>query len=589
MAFKPTSEQCDIMDAAATGKDVVVEALAGTGKTSTLELISRENAEKSFCYIAFNKSIADEAKRRFPRNVTAATAHSFAYHHIKASRPELLDRLQSQERVPRWKQAQILRIREDFVFGDFKLRDRQLAGLVMESVARFCASDAPEPGMHHIPRVPGMDLPEPRKALQEFVFPYVQRAWADITSGRGQLRFMHDHYLKLASMDKNFRLPGEVVLFDEAQDADPVVMSIVQRMQTDHGVQLIPNGDSNQQIYAWRGAIDALDQFDAEYRLPLTASFRFGQSIADEANRILSLLETPYQLQGLGPESSALAFLDNPDTVLCRTNAEAVSRLLTAQMSGIRAGLVGGTQAVQWLAQAALDLTEGRPTDHPELRAFESWNQVREYVTEDKEARDLQTLVNLVDDHTPQVILAAVERAVPERAAQLLISTAHKSKGREWNSVKLASDFPMPMSEEGLSAPELRLAYVAVTRGKQYVDSSALTPWIEPLTKPAEGERVFLTDVVTVLADVSESQICNVMCDPEDEDRVIMTGTKYNPELVKAQQELPFGDPKMRYRADYAGFEKVRIVLARAAVLDVAERFGLTVSPDAKERIEQRS
>lgn len=589
--INPTPQQSDILDASATGSDVVVEALAGTGKTSTLNLVARARRNKQMTYVAFNRSIAEEAKRKFPSNVTAKTAHGFAYAHVMNSNPELKDRLENQGRVPRWRVAQILNVPNEFTYGNFRLRQGQLAGLAMEAVGRFCSSAAPAPLPLHVPKVNGMETDEARRDLQEFLFPYVEKAWKDLISHRGQLRFTHDVYLKLASMDPSFRLPGSVILFDEAQDADPVVMHIVRRMQQEHDAQIIPNGDSNQQIYEWRGAVDALDQFETDYRLPLTKSFRFGPAIAEEANRILSLLPTELEVQGHDPVGSELAFLSDPDTVLCRTNAEAVARLLTAQVDGVQAGLVGGTQQVEWLARAALDLTEGRQTDHPELRAFETWAQVQDYVEEEKEARDLKVLVRLVDRHGPQVLMEAVARAVPEQAAQLLISTAHKAKGREWSRVKLASDFPPPLGEEGLIDGELRLAYVAVTRAKEYLDSSALTEWIEAMVDDdlIDGRIFTPAPEVRERAVVRQTvEVAQVMVDPESPHRVIMTGTKYDPELVEAQKGLS-SDLRPSYRGEYCGFEKVRIVNAGYKVLQVVERFNLTITDEARERIMQYS
>lgn len=36
----PTQEQCDIVDAARTGANLVIEAVAGAGKTSTLKMVA---------------------------------------------------------------------------------------------------------------------------------------------------------------------------------------------------------------------------------------------------------------------------------------------------------------------------------------------------------------------------------------------------------------------------------------------------------------------------------------------------------------------------------------------------------------------
>lgn len=56
-----------------------------------------------------------------------------------------------------------------------------------------------------------------------------------------------------------------------------------------------------------------------------------------------------------------------------------------------------------------------------------------------------------------------------EASADVVISTAHKSKGREWQSVQLAGDFP---DEAAGSDAELRLLYVAATRGRLELDVS---------------------------------------------------------------------------------------------------------------------
>lgn len=52
---------------------------AGTGKTTTLVNYAKRRPHLRFLYVAFNKSVADEAQRRFPGNVTSKTVHSLAF------------------------------------------------------------------------------------------------------------------------------------------------------------------------------------------------------------------------------------------------------------------------------------------------------------------------------------------------------------------------------------------------------------------------------------------------------------------------------------------------------------------------------
>jgi len=62
--------------------------------------------------------------------------------------------------------------------------------------------------------------------------------------------------------------------------------------------------------------------------------------------------------------------------------------------------------------------------------------------------------------------------AVYDRA-DLVVSTVHKAKGREWDRVKLADDFRAIVGGEGKpSSSEVNLLYVAVTRAQGVIDVS---------------------------------------------------------------------------------------------------------------------
>src|SRR6266516_5594483 len=90
----PTSEQQAIIDAYRSGHDLVIEAGAGTGKTTTLKLLATNVPDRSGCYIAYNKAIADEARRSFPPNIECRTAHSYAFRALPA---EFKDRFTRQK------------------------------------------------------------------------------------------------------------------------------------------------------------------------------------------------------------------------------------------------------------------------------------------------------------------------------------------------------------------------------------------------------------------------------------------------------------------------------------------------------------
>jgi len=158
----------------------------------------------------------------------------------------------------------------------------------------------------------------------------------------------------------------------------------------------------------------------------------------------------------------------DPNVILSRTNAIAVRNVLSAVREGKRVALVGGGSEIVSFARAAERLMEGGKVEHPDLACFDSWAEVQEYVTEDAQGSELRLMVDLIDDFTVPVILEALDTTVAENGADLIVSTAHKSKGREWGKVRLGEDFPE--DPKGDFDEELRLLYVAVTRAKLELD-----------------------------------------------------------------------------------------------------------------------
>ena len=81
-SFTPTSEQSFAIAEAKKGQSFKVIAYAGTGKTTTLQLISDAMTERRGMYLAFNKAIATEAQNKFHQNVDCRTFHSLAFRSV---------------------------------------------------------------------------------------------------------------------------------------------------------------------------------------------------------------------------------------------------------------------------------------------------------------------------------------------------------------------------------------------------------------------------------------------------------------------------------------------------------------------------
>ncbi|MCX5066708.1 AAA family ATPase [Micromonospora lupini] len=478
-AHRPTDEQQAVIDAftSADRPTLVVQAGAGCGKSSTLKMAAHTQPNRKGLYVVFSKALQLEASKEFPSAVDCRTAHSLAFGPVGRFYRDRLDG----PRVPAFRVAQILGFHTPVQIADdlAPLVPNTLGRLTLDAVGKFLNSADEEPSVQHVARVDGYTREQTRD-LATYLLPYMRKAWKDLQLQRGGLlKFPPDAYLKMYQLTRP-RIPVDYVLLDEAQDLSPVMASLFHFQ--DHA-QRIMVGDSAQAIYAFRGAIDAMAKFHADQRLTLSQSFRFGPAVADEANKWLDLLDAPLRLRGFPPAGSRLAHLDQPEAILCRSNAGAISQVMQAAAAGRRVALVGKADELRRLAEAAEELMDGRPTGHPELVAFQTWDQVREHAQHDDASGNLQVLVKLIDDHTPAEIINVVNGLVDEKRADVVVSTAHKAKGREWDRVKIAGDFREPRrdkqtGEAVLVKDELRLAYVAVTRARKVLDRFGLV-WVD--------------------------------------------------------------------------------------------------------------
>lgn len=473
-----TDEQVAILDVArqiesakSSGQKVlVICAGAGTGKTFTLKQLEQVLQGKGQ-YTAFNKSLVEDSRPKF-KKAAVNTSHSLAFGSCGKRFAHRLN-------TPRLKSHQMAKAlgiedvivqlppKPDGTPTTRRLSASYLAGQVMVTVKRFCQSADRELGFDHLQRFANLDTGDSTvnsDRVRDYLLPFAVTAWADLSCENGKLPFAHDHYVKVWQLEGAV-IGADYILLDEYQDTAPVFLDCLMQQKN---ALLILVGDDNQRIYEWRGAVNAGDYFPNAPRRLLSQSFRFGQAVADVANSILSRLEKPTDLvmRGCPTIPSRVCEVKEPKCWLYRTNAGALGRLMQARSEGKTGHLIGKVDDVVEFCKAALDLQSGRSTTHPELGCFDSWKEVQAYSNED-EGADLRLMVRLIDRFKADGIIKALECMPDEDKADVVLSTAHRSKGREWTSVKLGGDFP---TANKLSDSDLRLLYVAATRAQEELD-----------------------------------------------------------------------------------------------------------------------
>lgn len=476
--FKLTDEQEIIASTFDDNVDITVEALAGTGKTSTLRVLGERHFDRNGLFLAYNASVAKQAKETFPRNVECKTGHGLAWKPvIKWQNSDYGKRLANSERMPARTIAANLHIDKAFkVKDDVFLEPSHMARMVMDTLRYFCNSNKARLDENFVPYQEGIEG-KAWSDLKELVYEKAVEAWKDITNPRGWGKFEHDHYLKLWALS-NPTLDYDFILYDEAQDANPVIADVIMHQDC----QKVFVGDTNQAIYGWRGAIDAMANFGGK-RLYLSQSFRFGDAVAVEANKFLSLLDSPIKVKGFSGIESTTEMLLDPDVILCRTNGCGIQNVMLQQGMDKKVAFVGGGNEIKSFMYHAMALMKGERPKFPyaPLAAFADWAEVLDYIENDAGGSDLKVMARLAKDYGPYAVIQAVDALVPEKEAEVTISTAHKAKGREWDKVLIAEDFNSlfkPDEETGKivvpSKAELMLAYVAVTRAKKVLDIGGL-------------------------------------------------------------------------------------------------------------------
>lgn len=481
--FHPdTEEQAKITNY--KGSNLVVVAFAGTGKTTTLIKYALKNPTLRILYVAYNRAIAEESTHKFPSNVVCMTAHSLAYHSLgKEYRHKLQNNLRLNDIIDLFEMDRNAE-------GVYDVASEILVGL-----NNFISSSDSKPDTWHLAEFGKKISYSPywkEKAKHQLYL--IEEVWRQMSDLDSDFPITHDGYLKLYQLSKpNLALRFGAILLDEAQDTTPAVASLV--MMQDLASILV--GDPHQQIYRFRGAEDSLssDFTEGADRLYLTNSFRFGPNVAMVANALLANKGEMRKVIGRGGLDEVLFALPNEFegqvSQLSRTvmgviesAAEAASRQKKVYWVGGKSSYqVGDAMDVYYLSAGKRSKIQNKKLAS-EFRNFEEYKVAAEN-TRDPEMAKAARMVSTYGESLP-ALLRRLDQLTVERIeeADIVVCTAHRSKGLEFETVVLSEDFPYLFDKFYKDKPELfddeiNLLYVAVTRAlKRLVINSIVETFI---------------------------------------------------------------------------------------------------------------
>lgn len=481
-------EQADFFDfVETTGESVVLEACAGSGKTTALVPVVNMLCQKyEVAACAFNKRNADELGEKMP-DATCKTLNSFGH-------GAWAKFCKSRIRVDRDKMYKILRYmmnQPDFVWKDRPNKEaftdmtaaKNLA-IKMKTVGYF-----PEGSKH-----PGRSLvPTGYDTIEELSFQYeIEPFNESIANMAEQILIMSIDKAMNAEIDFDDQLymtccldapmpKFDIVVVDEAQDISGIQRELISRM----GPRIIAAGDRHQAIYAFRGAsYTSMDDFKRDFDatpMPLSQSFRCPQDVVKESRRFVGHI---YPVDSAPRGSVSRRGLDwSPaefkptDAVVCRNNkplVELAMKLLRAQVPCTVLGRDIGKSLKTFIKKFdyAKDVEEFIILAEAALA-----DEVKKLMTAGKLHRiepledKIGSIVAIAEAaESVEQISEIVDKIFEARHNCLTLSTIHRSKGGEWQRVWFLEPNLLPSKwakQESAIEQEMNLAYVGITRAKE--------------------------------------------------------------------------------------------------------------------------
>ncbi|WP_432471797.1 3'-5' exonuclease [Amphritea sp. HPY] len=472
-----TDEQIDIINRVnSDNRSITLQGYAGCGKTTAIEQIfySNPSRQNDTLFTAFNRSIVRSVTYR-NEHLEAKTFDSLGCKFGLKRSPWIGEDL-TVEHIDYTKLSEILGIKGSTeITGHPSIKGNKISRLCYSIVESYCNSSLNSLDISLVPKeITGIDARLEILHLSNNLWS-IMIATPDLF-GVPVIRpsFVTKHWSLMGG-----RLPRKYsrVFLDEAQDVNPAFSEIINRSTN---AQVISAGDHFQQLYTWRGAINAMK--NSQNELSVTKTFRFGQSIAELSNKILSkTMEpptdkiSPFNENHISEIKSYNSIPDECDIILTRTRAEAF--YLARTLSNNNHSFYLNVDISEWrdLIKSSLDLYNGvSGRKHPRISFFEDWFQLESYAETSMDS-DLLTCINIVkschatlDDDLKKIINLNQAR---EEDAKIILSTTHRIKGRDWNNVAIHTDFTKSIfrakNDDARLDDELKILYVAITRAKK--------------------------------------------------------------------------------------------------------------------------
>lgn len=481
MAFEPSPYQQAIYnEVATTDHNINVNAVAGSGKTTTLlGCLERIPRGKSIIFMAFNNSIVKEliARNRRP-NVDIMTLHSYGWR-LLLRRYGNAAKMNPNKSIAKLETVLKRHAYDDAVQNLLRTRKKGYLVYLIPKIVDLMRTSLSRPQIADIEAIceyHDIDCGDLEKQLALETF-------AASVADHSQFDFTDMLYVPVTDPTIHFR-KYEVIMVDESQDMSILQHELIKKA-LDRRSRLITVGDPRQAIYGFAGAdaesYSKLSSLNGEsVEMPLSVCYRCGKRIVAEAEKIVPYIR-PYENADEGEVYvGSLNDIEDGDWIICRNLRPLVEVYLWLLKNKIKSR-VRGKDIGRGLIDL-IDKTGARQLDQLESLLWKEADKLAQKLSSkgwknpnlspkmDEMFEKIEVIRALArESQTVKELREMIEGIFTDDVEGILLMTIHKSKGLENETVFFLAPELIPSryaTQPWQLEQEKNLKYVAITRAK---------------------------------------------------------------------------------------------------------------------------
>lgn len=435
MTHPHTDEQATIVAAAkASSSNLMLKALAGTGKTFTLEATERAVPRSAILYLVFNKKNADEAKKKMLPSTTVQTFNSCGHRIWGQCRSLILQ--DGAGKVSKCRQ-----IMKDVIAAAPRNTNETLWSTYHEVISGVALAKA-------LGYAPDTNTNAKRLLNRTQFHSFLDETPDDLTADLIDAvlsRSIKLAYEGIIDYNDQIYMPAlfggaypqfPLVLVDEYQDLSPVNHAFLRKLVRG---RLIGVGDPQQNIYGFRGAKargmeEATEAYECQEH-SLSISFRCPEAIVRNVHWHVPSFKW-HNEGGIVEKPVDLTVDDIGDrsTIICRNNAPLLGcafHLLSAGRSISIAGSDIGPRLVGVMRKLGPETLSRQGV----MESIAEW-EADKAEKESRSAPDMAACMRVFAERGRDLreALAYAEQIFKQKGT-ILLTTGHKAKGLEWADV----------------------------------------------------------------------------------------------------------------------------------------------------------